>query len=354
MVRKPHPRSNIEATLQEAVAHIPSQEMLDLQETATKVIAELGSPVSMGQEDQTFVDTPDLCVTEIGGKDFDLRLRQITHADKTDAREAFSEIQLLAKGIDGNDIVCASLENGNVSVMADDQLPRLNDEADIQLFSKVVEAGWTKVSEKRLKEAQAATNRRRLTRRALLFGGIGLGAVVVVGGGIWGIAEMMKNVDTSEWGLSDAERFDRKGYTLAGGAELTLGQTVIPEFSQELATNPNLAGSLIPILTNVQHGNDYRPDDRLSPKDGLRQIIIPNGLHREKPGGSEIPWTYMVPLSSLPDSTKFKVWTDLRSANGTSRANELRLSYQKDQLVFQWQGYRINGEQARIVVQIEQ
>lgn len=337
-------KSNISRILDEAATRQPRPEVVALGKRADAVIDALGVEAPAHNTGTAVVATPLLYSSTVKSQRFDYWLRRVTSTGTS--AEQFTMIELLARGIDGTDIQCATLENNRLRVDFSGESARYDENSDISLFSQIVDAGERAIRQAKLEAENKREERLAMTRRGFIRASVGAG-VLAAGYGLW-------QVPWGEIFMSKADRFDRSRLTLQGGAVLRLGGTVTPDFSAELANDIQLAADQVPYLTNIFRGKYSSPDDNLNIGDGLRQIEIPDGMHRDWFWEAEKPWRYEVSLQTMPVGTSFLVWTDLRTASGQSRAQELQLSYEQNRLVYEWHGRKIGDEKARIVVQIQQ
>lgn len=336
--------SNIGRILSEAADHLPRPDVVELGKRANTVIDTLGTKLPADSAGTEVMVTPPLYSNFVKSQRFHYWLRRVTSKDTS--AEQFTMIELLARGIDDTDINCATLENNRLRVDFSGETARYNDSGDISLFSKIVRAGEEMIEQAEIDAENKHEERMAMTRRGFMRTLVGAG-VVAAGYGL-------TQVPWGEIFMSKADRFDRSQLKLQGGAVLRFGETVTPDFSVELANDTRLAADQVPYITNVWHGKFSSPDDNLNVGDGLRQIEVPDGMHRDWFWEAEKPWRSEVSLSNIPVGASFLVWTDLRTADGKSRAQELQLSYEQERLVYEWHGRKIGSEKARIVVQIQQ
>ena len=225
-----------------------------------------------------------------------------------------------------------------------------NNEDDYAFFNDVVEHAEEMIKgherEEKLKKESEQTARKtaRLVTRRYLFR-IGAGAVTTAVVSIGGYK--LFQLPWNEILMRDEDKFDRKGLKLPGGSVLTLGKTVIPEFSDILANMPESTISSIPRIDD-----DSKPSTAFTVTSGMRQLKIPDGLHKKLPWEQESPTQVVATLKDIPNSARFLVWTNLQDAKGISRAEELRLTYERNRLIATWAGHKVGSEAARIILQI--
>jgi hypothetical protein len=221
------------------------------------------------------------------------------------------------------------------------ELPRDNNPEDIRLVQSLVQQFLEDGAEESADRQSQARERHRQRMNAARIGAwsvTGLAAVVAI---VWGGIAVLDNVAES---LDKTGQFDKKDKALTGGTQIELGHSGHPEFSDDLYADPDLEASDIPEMA-VDDPDDTETPDDLDPDDTLRQLTVTSSEGGKNTAEADID------SEGIPRSARLVAWTDFADENGTSRADELTVTYERDTVTVEWEGQERNDDDdPRVVV----
>lgn len=234
--------------------------------------------------------------------------------------------------------------DGDVTTTNDIKLNDASDLAAAQGLYKQICANTD-----RLRSQRVATKWKR--EKYLKRAGVAVGGFAVVGTIVWGGSKI-------SWDHvfdGDPEKFDRHDYSLPAeeATVVDYGHTETMLFSQALFDNPNLRADYVPQLGSWDRYDSQ--DATYTPNDGMREIVITtskdNHFQTKDEGKPNCESQEIVGSAGL-DSVLY-AWTDFTDVDGTSRADELNVTYNKDGVRVCWTGEERNDDDdPRVVLQI--
>ena len=213
--------------------------------------------------------------------------------------------------------------------------PMVDDPAHVALFKTLLTdiENQTKELQQQQIDARRYNRRYRLqaTGRAAKIGAVALAIVSAVSAGVYGI----KQIDHR----TTPEKFDQHNYSLPGGRQITVGQTLSPQF---VAVIPQFGA--VPGFEYTSGKYDYT--DALDPSETLREVDIISS----KAGKNCATF----PVNNVPPTSILRAWTDfIDPASGQSRADELSVTFHLDQGRVCWHGKERNKQDdPRVIVSL--
>lgn len=213
--------------------------------------------------------------------------------------------------------------------------PVVDDPAHVALFKTLLTAieGQTKELQLQQETTRRYSRQDRLETigHAARASAIGLVVLSVIGGVVYLIATRDRR--------NTQEKFDGHNYTLPGGRQIAVGQSLSPEY---VTTIPSFG--TIPGFEYTSGKYDYA--DPLDPSETLREVDITSS----KKGKNCTAF----PINNVPPTSVLRAWTDfVDPATGRSRADELSVTFHLDKGRVCWNGQERNKEDdPRVIVSL--
>ncbi len=252
--------------------------------------------------------------------------------------------------------------DGNVKTVEDTRNNAPQDISDIrkildQFHAKCASEKEIEEQKQRSKEAEESSKRyyKWERRQKIKKAGLAVGGVAVVVSLGWGATKV-------PWGEvfeGPVGSFDEHGYSLPEdqGDAVPYGETAHPGFSEDLLGSHKLGYDEMPEIGDVNSEYSGPEDTTFALDDGLRQIIITTSNDNHwgtKDEGKPNCETQKLEEPLGLDSVVY-AWTDFSEEDGTSRADELDVSYGKSGVKVCWDGKEHNDDDdPRVVLQLQE
>lgn len=320
---------------------VTTGEVLSMAITAESLLKRDGFATRVNEIDATI--THACAAVEVADKTYYARVAKYKTDPLTPGTETlpfilFDETPELSVRTPNTRAVQFSRMGSNISIVTDNDLsPVVNDPEQAEVIKSILNEIGDKLDKSETQKTTARKQRREARVHGILegaasavktTGAIALCGAILVAGGLG-----LKRVDWSEIADGPGTPFDKQGLTLHGGNAVRMGDSGTPEFSAQLFGSEALAATEVPDVSNKNGSNDAEP---LHLKSGLREMTITSS---EKDKNCE-----SAPVDRVPLNSEVVAWTDFTAPNGDSRAEELSVKYEVEEVTVCWHGQERNDQ----------